>query len=463
MVGFARSRATRNERLDVFDMPATDMSISARREVRINPKTTGINPITFEVDPMNDFLDMDSSFVELDLTVKKSDNGNLAAADVLVLANNLAHSLFRQISVRLNGTLMAPQTDNYHHQAYIETLLNNDKQDGEDLLVPQGWYNCLDVPDDGENGEFTANSLDTATPHADYTALPESRKKVVQARLKFLGGNKIVMRFTPNMEVFRMGKLLRPGIRLQMEMFLNNPNLWTIRHAGAVQLKLTNAEIQTRWYIYPTRVQPSVYREIIEAANKGKVMTYPVVRGDIRTYSHNGQVRYFECNNPFQGAVPNRLVVVMMKQEAYNGNITHNPFAYGKFNLSSAKLSVGGEEYPYETLELDYDSSNADLRGYHRFLEASGCLTRGHGNLVGPDDWGHGKKANLIVFDTTSNKSLDSPILNPKLTGDVRLVLNFGANPRANNGENLTILVYGEFENVVEIDGRGSVIYDITR
>lgn len=282
---------------------------------------------------------------------------------------------------------------------------------------------------------------------------------MVQSRLKFLGGNKIVMRFTPSLEVFRLGKLLRPGIRLQMDMFLNNPDLWTIRHGGGVTLQLIHTELQAKWYIYPTRVQPSVYREIIDATNKGKVMTYPVVRGDIRTYSHANDVRYFECNNPFQSAVPNRVVVAMLKQAAYNGNIANNPFAYGKFNLSSAKLSIGGEEHPYETLELNHDSGNADLRGYHRFLEASGCLTRGHGNMVGPGDWGHGKLTNLIVFDTTANKSLDSPILNPKLKGDVRLVLNFGANP----GANLTILVYEEFENVVEIDGRGTVLYDITR
>ena len=136
MLGFARSRPARSDRLNVFSMPDTDMSISARREVRINPKTTGITPVTFEVDPLNDFLDMDSSFIELEFTVHKSDGGNLAAGDVVVLANNLAHTLFKQITVRLNGTLMSPQTDNFHHQAYIETLLNNDKQDGEDLLTP---------------------------------------------------------------------------------------------------------------------------------------------------------------------------------------------------------------------------------------------------------------------------------------------------------------------------------------
>ena len=461
MVGFARSRPHVSERLDVFTIPPTDLSMASRREVRINPKTTGITPITFEMDPLSDFLDMDGSYLEFDLTLKKNTNpiSDLAAADVMVLANNLAHTLCKQITVRLNGTLISPQSDNYHHQAYIETLLNNDRQDGEDLLIPQGWYNCLDVPDDGEAGEFTANMLDPT--HDDHAALSAKRKKAVNFRVKFLGGNKITLRFTPSLEVFRLGRLLKPGVRIQMEVFLNNPDLWTIRHAGANTLKMTPAHLQARWYIYPCRVQPSLYREMIESSNKGKNMVYPVVRGDIRTYSHDGQVRYFECNNPFQGVVPNRLVVVMMKQEAYNGTVTHNPFAYGKFNMSSIKLSVGGEEYPYETLEMSHDNGNDDLKLYHRFLDASGCFLRGHGNMIGLDDYGHGKKANLWVFDTTSNRALDSPVLNPKLTGDVRLTIQFGADPRANNGENLTILIYGEFENLLEIDGRGSVLYDI--
>ena len=39
------------------------------------------------------------------------------------LANNLAHTLFKQINVRLNGTLISPQTDTYHLKAYIETAV----------------------------------------------------------------------------------------------------------------------------------------------------------------------------------------------------------------------------------------------------------------------------------------------------------------------------------------------------
>ena len=54
----------------------------------------------------------------------------------------------------------------------------------------------------------------------------------------------------------------------------------------------------------------------------------------------------------------------------------------------------------------------------------------------------------MFVFDNTANGCLDSPLLNPKQTGELHLVIDFGANP----GTNLTILLYGEFENLLEIN-----------
>ena len=116
-----------------------------------------------------------------------------------------------------------------------------------------------------------------------------------------------------------------------------------------------------------------------------------------------------------------------------------------------------GEEYPYETLELQHDGDSKDQRGYYRFLQASGALCRGKGNMVRKEDWGHGKRCNMFVFDNTANGYLDSPVLNPKQSGELRLVIDFGDNP----GENLTILLYGEFENLLEINDNRVVTYDV--
>ena len=61
------------------------------------------------------------------------------------------------------------------------------------------------------------------------------------------------------------------------------------------------------------------------------------------------------------------------------------------------------------------------------------------------------------MFDNAANGCADNQTLNPKQTGDLQLNLEFGAAP----GTNITVLVYGEFENLLEIDRNGTVLYNI--
>ena len=146
-----------------------------------------------------------------------------------------------------------------------------------------------------------------------------------------------------------------------------------------------------------------------------------------------------------------------MKRTAFNGDITTNPLHFGKYNASTIKQLVNGEEYPYETLQLVHNDDSKDLRGYYRFLQASGVLCRGRGNMARKENWGQDKRCTLFVFDNTANGCLESLVLNPKQTGELRLVIDFGANL----GENLTILLYGEFENMLEINDNKIVTYDV--
>jgi hypothetical protein len=148
-----------------------------------------------------------------------------------------------------------------------------------------------------------------------------------------------------------------------------------------------------------------------------------------------------------------------MEQLAFNGDKTKYPFSYKTFNLTSIKQMVRGEEYPYTTLELLHDSEALDLRGYHRFLQATECLCKRKGNMVTADDWGRNKRCTMFVFDNTANGCLSSPVLNPVQRGEVSIVIKFGANP----GANLTVLVYGEFENLLEVNANRTVVYDVYR
>jgi len=169
MVAHVRSKGVMNPRLNLSSVSPTDLSMASRRYVKIAHFNTGINPVDFQIDPQEDFIDLNDSFIELEIVLKK-DNTNLAAADQILPVNNLAHALFKQIIVRLNGTLISSQTDTYHHKAFIEQILNNDRADGENLLPPQGWFNSLNVPDEADTA-LTANQLNPG--HADFLPLPE--------------------------------------------------------------------------------------------------------------------------------------------------------------------------------------------------------------------------------------------------------------------------------------------------
>lgn len=451
----ARSAAVRDKRTELFQIPPTDMSIEATREVPVYPLTTGLTPISFEF-TSSSYLDLSKSFIEVELRlVNAADGANWAAATRTHLVNNLAHTLFKQMVVRLNGTLITPQTDYYHQIAFVETVLNHDKEDTEDLLECQGFYDCFDVPDDGDPDELTVNQADTT--HDDFAALPDDKKRMVLARVKFLGGNRVLLRFTPALEIFRLPRLLVPQVQLQIQLYLNNPRMWSLVYHGDVVPRLTEADISARMVLKQVTLQPAVDQVIRNRRNKGATVSYPVVRSAIRTFSHAANSQEFQIQDPFYKQVPNRLIVGLVRQAAFNGDQRYNPFTYELYNMSSIILTINGEEYPYRTLELTHDSAVKDLRGYHRFLEATGCLQRGKGNLIKRKDWGHGKRACLLAFDLTANNAVDSPVLNPEQAGDVLLKINFGANPPFN----LTVMVYGEFENLIEINNIGNVSYDI--
>ena len=144
----------------------------------------------------------------------------MVATDRSFLVNNIAHSIFKQISVRLNGTLISPQTDTYHYKAYIETLLNYNRDDGETILKPQGWFSAIDLPD-----TLTANQFDKT--HNDFKNLSDEYQHVVKTLLaenaKSAGAQKRVFCFVPHIEVFHLSKLLVPNVQIGIQMYFNPP------------------------------------------------------------------------------------------------------------------------------------------------------------------------------------------------------------------------------------------------
>ena len=63
---------------------------------------------------------------------------------------------------RAKGTLLTEQVDIYHLKAYIQTLLNFDRDDGETILQFQGWRSKINSP-----VTYIANNVWTNYAHLD--------------------------------------------------------------------------------------------------------------------------------------------------------------------------------------------------------------------------------------------------------------------------------------------------------
>ena len=377
-----------------------------------------------------------------------------SGCQALLLGEQLAHSIFKQISVQLNGTLISPQTDTYHYKAYIETLLNYNRDDGDTILKLQGWFNAIDLPD-----TLTANQL--TTTHDDFKALSDEYKYVVRSlkdQLSRSAGKTRVLCMVPHIKVFQLSKLLVPNVQIGIQMYFNPPALWTMRYNGAISFSLNPANIKVKMYLCQVRLNPSVYRELVDDMSDGKrVVSYPTVRSEIRTYNIQQNTRHYEINNPFQNWLPNMVVIGLVRSTAFNGHTEQYPFTFKDYKLISIKQIVRGDTYPYEPLELDHNNDSKDYRGYSQFLQATGSLCKSRGNMVRGQDWGHSHHCTLFVYENAANGCLNSPVLNPKLAGELRLVLDFGAD----QGANIMAIVYAEFENLMEVNSNKTIQYDI--
>ncbi|HSN23963.1 MAG TPA: hypothetical protein VLS45_07320, partial [Methylomicrobium sp.] len=113
--------------LDLFAVPPTQTSIESGMYVEYHPISSLAYgaPIEFDVSSSgDDYMDLTNSLLHVRAKITKADGSNLDAAETVGPVNNFLHSLFSQVDVTLNGTLITSSMNTYAYRAYLETLLS---------------------------------------------------------------------------------------------------------------------------------------------------------------------------------------------------------------------------------------------------------------------------------------------------------------------------------------------------
>ena len=454
--------------LNLFDLPDIDYRYEAKRWIPFKPANTGRHPILFTVPAGDDYYDLNETKLEIKVRLNTTgtagiSSGEGAASDAnnsryVYCVNNFGHSLFNQMNVSFNGVLMTEHSTAYHQKAYLETLLNFNRQEGETTLAAQGWVNELNVKEELVPQNAANDDEPNPTNWNGNTGL-----KALTSRL--LGKAYHTFMIKPHIAVFRTGKCLVPNEQVDLELYLNDSNMFLFGTPDTTTTvhkkipKLEDNDLFVTLWMKKITLNASVYSKLQKERSLSKVkkVRYPVVRSEIQTYSFDGNSTRWSQDSVFLNKVPNKVIIGLMNSLNYNGGLKYYPFPYEKFGVTRVQQRIDGEVYPYRALELTGNSKAEDLVGYDRFLTASGAYKHHRVPMLLPSDWGQGNNCTLFMFNNAPGDADDPNYRNPKLTGNVSYEIDF----RANVGHNVTIVIWSEYENVYEIDQFGGILYSI--
>ena len=115
------------------------------------------------------------------------------------------------------GVLMSEQTDTNMYKAFLETVLNHNRDEGATMLAPQGWVNYLNMTQQlaatGPNDDICT----TVGWQSDQTNALKEAAKVFHSNTKAM----VIM--CRHLAAMRIGRLLAPNVEIIVGMFCNKP------------------------------------------------------------------------------------------------------------------------------------------------------------------------------------------------------------------------------------------------
>ena len=250
------------------------------------------------------------------------------------------------------------------------------------------------------------------------------------------GDAEVGMVGVPLCDVFNLDKLLLDGLEIKIKIDLNSSefSLMGGEDANDCKLQIVSSTLRVR----TVHVADSTKLDHVNTMTGQKAL--PAIYTLTRTPTHariipRGVLNHTETDL-FNGLIPQCIIIGMVRNDAYNGNLGRNPFNFQLFDLNAVRLTVNGEEMPYSGIDL---IGGKKIDGYNTLFSGSGDMNCGHGIDIDREEWEQGY--GLFRLDTTPAGSGHPDHLIPYRSGNVNLYLKFGTETPAV----LNLIVYAEF------------------
>ncbi|GBO22378.1 hypothetical protein AVEN_213383-1 [Araneus ventricosus] len=289
----------------------------------------------------------------------------------------------------------------------------------------------------------TPGSLDVTDPAGDNEGLKKRASLIEKSKVLDLIGNL-------HCDIFYQDRLLLNLVDLKVKLIRSKPEFCLIAPATAnFSVIIEHASL----FVRKVKVSPGVLLGHAKALQTTPAK-YPIDRVLSKMYSISKGSFSFSQDNVFLGQMPKRLIITCVDNDAFNGTYSSNPFHFKHNNLNFLGVYVDGNPISSKPLEPDY-SNGQSIRAFNSLLVGSGKLASNKGIYINRDEFIQGYT--LYAFDLTPDLC-DGSHLNLVNQGNLRIELKFA---RALE-KTISVLVYAEFQNMIEITNSRNVLCDFS-
>ena len=252
-------------------------------------------------------------------------------------------------------------------------------------------------------------------------------------------------------DVFFTERLLLSFVDLKVVLNRNSNEfcLMASEDTADYRLKVTDAYLKIR----KVKISPSISLAHEVALKKGPAI-YSVRRIECKSLIIAAGNPSLRKDNVFNGLVPKTFVFGLVDSEAFNGAYKKNPFNFQNFNVSSVGISVNGEDMPFKPMQLSFGANPKYVEAFSTMFSGTGKMYYNSGNDISRDEFPNGYA--IYAFDLTADMCGSSPHFNVVQRGNLAVDIKFSAAPTTA----VSLVCYGEFENLIQIDSERNVIYD---
>ena len=453
--------------LEWFQILPTQTAVEKTSDVEYQSLTSLKNnaPVEFYIPPStDDYYDLKNSKLFFSFRIKQANDANCDGGDRVAPINDIFNGLWGNVELFLNDRLISHSNNTHSYTSMISHLIH----DSEESLHSDRALRLLYKDTAGQMNYLDAsrpNMLERIKGFHD----PETRlvlqgvgdqQTVAPEVIENPGNNGLHRRFLfsrLSKKVSVMGSLAIPmfeqerylpnGVSLKLRFHRQREPFTMMSDAVGYKIDVEEAYMMIR-KVKPT---PGVQLGHAEALLSTPAK-FPITRKETKVIALAREVSTFVKDNIFLGQLPKRVVIALVDTNAYSGAFHLNPYNFEHIDVNFMQLYTDGE--PVRAKPLQPNMGDGDyLQCYETLYRGFDKVDGNRSSIIKREDWDKGYS--LFAFDLTADYDDDDhyPIIKH---GNLRLEINFArALPKAIN-----ILVYAEFDNIIEITNNRNIQVD---